>query len=193
MRRRRLVGQRPRRRIPGDGEGLDRAIDVLQVQVAEILEAGVHAAGHRLVHGARDQDAAGQGFRLEPRRDVDAVAEQVVLLDDQVAEMQAHAQEDGAVIGLVARGVLHGLLQFDGGGQRFDGGAELGQYAVARQLDDAAATPSHDRHDGLLADGAQASDRAAFVAAHEPGIAHHVGSEDRCQSALLARQWVVLS
>ena len=107
--------------------------------------------------------------------------------------MQAHAQDDGAVLGLVARGVMHGLLQFDGGGQRLDGAAELGQHAVARQLDDAAATPSDDRHDGLLADGAQASDRAAFVAAHEPGIAHHVGSEDRCQSALLTRQGVVLS
>jgi organic hydroperoxide reductase OsmC/OhrA len=39
--------------------------------------------------------------------------------------MQAHAQEDGAVIGLVARGHLHDLLQFDGSRQRFDGGAEL--------------------------------------------------------------------
>ena len=86
----------------------------------------------RLVHGARDQDAAGRRFRLEPRRHVDTVTEQVVLLDDQVADMQAHAQEDGAVLGLVALVMAHGLLQFDGGGQRFDGGAELGQNAVAR-------------------------------------------------------------
>jgi hypothetical protein len=36
---------------------------------------------------ARYQDAAGRRFRFQPRGDVDAIAEQIVLLDDQVAEM----------------------------------------------------------------------------------------------------------
>ena len=47
----------------------------------------------------RDGDAAGPGDAFEPRGDVDAVAEDVVVLDDDVAEIDADAEFDAPVLG----------------------------------------------------------------------------------------------
>jgi hypothetical protein len=40
-----------------------------------------------VAHHARNADPAGLGERLEPRRDVDAVAEQILALHNDVVEM----------------------------------------------------------------------------------------------------------
>ena len=45
----------------------------------------------------RDADAAGLGQRLQPGRDIDAVAEEIAALDDDVAEIDADAQADPPV------------------------------------------------------------------------------------------------
>ena len=50
-----------------------------------------------LVNGLRDADCAGLGERLEPGGDVDAVAEDVVAVDDHVAEIDADAQFETAL------------------------------------------------------------------------------------------------
>ncbi len=142
------------------------------------------------MHGARYQDATGRRLGLEARGDVHAVAEQIVVLDDQVAEMQPHAEQDGAILGLGAGLLANRLLQLDGGGERVDGAGELHQHAVAGQLDDAAAALGQQRHELLLADGAQPGDGAALIPAHQPGVADHIGSQDRRQSPLLTGQSV---
>ena len=47
-----------------------------------------------IAHRARDADAAGLGERFQARRHVDAVAEDVVVLDDHVAQIDADAELD---------------------------------------------------------------------------------------------------
>ena len=71
-------------------------------------------------------------FRFQPRRNIHAIAIEIVAIDDQVAEMQADAEYDGRVLGLVPVGFDHGLLELDGRAKRIHGAGKLGQGAVAR-------------------------------------------------------------
>ena len=73
----------------------DRPADVLDALLAEILEVDVEPVADLIAHRRGDADAARLGQRLEPRRDVHAVAEDVVVLDDDVAEIDADAELDG--------------------------------------------------------------------------------------------------
>src|SRR5271163_2296471 len=52
-----------------------RTSHVLESSPAEILEAGARLVADFVVDVRRDADAAGRGERVNPRRDVDAVAE----------------------------------------------------------------------------------------------------------------------
>ena len=134
------------------------------------------------MHGARNHDAARRRFRLQPRRDVHAIAVEIVAIDDQVAEVQADAEHDGGVLGLVPVGLGHGLLELDGGAQRIDGAGELDQRAVAGQLDQPAAMAGQHRLEPLLAMLPQPRKRAALIPAHQPRVAHDIRRKDRRQS-----------
>ena len=52
-----------------------------------------------IAHRRRDADAAGVRHRFQPRRDVHAVAKNVVVLDDHVAEIDADAKDQAAARG----------------------------------------------------------------------------------------------
>ena len=55
--------------------------------LANVGELGLDFAAHLTKSVFGDADAAGFGDAFEPRRDVDAVAEDIVPLDQNVAEM----------------------------------------------------------------------------------------------------------
>ena len=58
----------------------DRPADVLDLPLAEILVADLEPVADLIAHRRRYADAAGLGDRLEARRDIDAVAEDVAPL-----------------------------------------------------------------------------------------------------------------
>ena len=87
----------------------------------------------------------GGRFRLEARRHVHAVTVEVVAFDDQIAEVQADPEHNARVFRLVAVGLGHGLLEFDGGAKRIDSTWELDQGTVAGQLDQPAAVAGQHR------------------------------------------------
>ena len=84
------------RRQPVDADG---ARDVLHRLLAEIGEGQRQLVPDLLVGRARDADAAGLAQRLQPGGDVDAVAENVVAVDDDVADIDADAEDDLLVFG----------------------------------------------------------------------------------------------
>ncbi len=86
------------------------------------------------MYRARNHDAAGGCFGLQPRGDVDTVAVEVVTVDDQIAQVQSDAEDDGRVFGLVPVGLGHGLLEFDNRAEGVYCARELEQRAVAGQL-----------------------------------------------------------
>ena len=77
-------------------------------------------------------------------------------------------------------GLGHCLLELDGSAQCIDGARKLGQSSVAGELDQAAAVARQHRFEALLAVFSQARERATLVAAHQAGIAHHIGRNDGC-------------
>jgi hypothetical protein len=66
---------------------------------AEIVEGHFEAVAQLLVGRGTEADPARLGQRFEPGCNVDAVAEYVVLLNDNVAEINADAEPDPPLLG----------------------------------------------------------------------------------------------
>ena len=129
---------------------------------------------------------AGLCERLQPRRDIDAVAEDVVAIDDDVAEIDPDPEPDPAVLGHTGLAIDHRALQLGGAADRVDDAREFHQHPVAGRLDDAAGVLADLRIDQLAAMRLEAFVRAFLVRSHQPRIARHIGGEDRGETAALA-------
>ena len=103
--------QLPIRRLPFHAECLYGAFDVLQRKAAKIVKRRLHPASHGFMDGARDHNATCWRFPFQPGRHVDAVAIEIVTIDDQVAQVQAHAEDKRGVGRRVAVGLGHGLAE----------------------------------------------------------------------------------
>src|SRR6185312_3279241 len=90
---RRAAGRRRVLAVELKPEDPDRPGDVLDGLLAEVGEGDVlEPAGELVANRAGDADAARLGERLEARGDVDAVAEDVAILVDHVAEVDSDAE-----------------------------------------------------------------------------------------------------
>jgi hypothetical protein len=153
-----------------------RAVDVLDADFAAVLECRVDAAAHDLLHRRRDADAAGPGKLLEPRGDVHPVAIDVAVLDDDVAQVDADAQDDRAARSLaLGRRALNGV----GAGDGIDHAAELDQRAVAHQLDHPAPVVGNGAVEAVCTMGVQIGECPGLVVGRHAGPPHHVGRHDR--------------
>src|ERR1700682_933463 len=83
-------------------------------------------------------DASRLGNPFKAGGDIYTVPEDIVVVDDYVAEVNADAEFDPDILRHV--GVLrgHATLDFNGTAHRIDGAGKLYQHAVASGLDDAA-------------------------------------------------------
>ncbi len=79
--------------IQGDAEHPHRFGDVLELLVAKVFELGGDLAAGLApgILGQANSAAFRQGF--EPSGDIDAVAEQVILLDDNIAQIDTNSEE----------------------------------------------------------------------------------------------------
>ena len=183
---RRFVGQRQRCRLSDWRPGLavghavhaQRPGDVLDGLLAAIVEGDVELALDLLVDVRRDADAAGIGQFLKARRDVDAVAVDVVALDDHVAQVDADAERDAPILGYLGVALGHAALDGDRAIDRVDDARELDQRAVAHQLDDAPAVVRDLGVDEFGAVGLQHVERAGLVVAHQARIADDIRAQD---------------
>ena len=100
-----------------------------------------------VVGGTGDEHAAGLAQLLQPRRDIDPVAEQVIALDHHVAEIDADAEHDPPVGRHLGLTLGHALLDRHRAGDGVDHRAELDDRPVAHQLDDAALVLGQERVD----------------------------------------------
>ena len=82
-------------------------------------------------------DRAGLGDSLQPRGDIDAVAHQVAVgFFDDVAEMNADAEIDAAVVRHANIALDDAVLHRDGAAHGLDHAAKLGDEPIASALDD---------------------------------------------------------
>lgn len=89
--------------------------------------------------GTGDADAAGFGQRLQPRRDIHPIAEDVTAIGDHVAEIDPDAEHDASLRARIAVALDHAALPLDGAAHGIDDAGELDQQPVPGGLHDAAA------------------------------------------------------
>jgi len=62
----------------------------------------------------RNSDASGVGNPFEPRRDIDAVAIDIALVNYDVTDVDADAEFDPTIFGIGSVALEHGVLDFHG-------------------------------------------------------------------------------
>jgi hypothetical protein len=112
--------------------------------------------------------------RLQPRRDVHPVAEQIVPLHHHVALMQADAKLHLAS----AQSLLHANCAT----QCLHRARKLREQAVAGRLEDPPAVLRHQRLDHLAPQRPQPRQRARLIGADQARIPNHIGRQDRSEA-----------
>src|SRR5262249_12019998 len=131
-----------------------------------------------------DADAARFSQGLKARGDIDTVAEDVVVVDDDVAEIDADAEIDAPL--RLHAGITCGnlALHLDRATNRIDHARKFAEQTVARRVDDAAAVLLDFGVGYLTPQRLQRSERAFLVRSHQARITRDVGRQDRCQAPL---------
>jgi len=136
-----------------------------------------------VVDGIGDEHPAGIGQRFDPRGNVDAVAVDVVVFDDYVAEVDANAELDLLLLRGLGIALGHPLLHFDGAAHCVDHAGKFGQQAVACILYNAPSVTFDFSIDQLREMRLEAIVRSLLVRAHQPRIARHIGGQDRSETS----------
>ena len=84
--------------------------------------------------GAGNADTALLGNFLEPCRDVDAVAVDILTIDDYVAKIDADAKAERIIVGLVCVAIGEAALELDGTRKSSDNAGEVSGYRIAAKL-----------------------------------------------------------
>ena len=158
--------------------------DVLQAALAEIFEGDIELAANILAHALGDADTAGLGERLEPRRDIDALAPHVAAIDDNVADIEAHAELDPPFRLYVGVALGHAPLDGEGAAHGVHDARELRQDAVAGDAHDTAGVAGDGRGDKSVPIGSPLHERAMLVGTDKTAVAGNVRHQD-CREAPL--------
>ena len=166
-----------------DTERSDWPRDVLQHLVADVLEAHRQLVADVIPYRPRNNDSAGLGQSFEAGRNIDAIAKDVIGLDNDIAEVDADAEGD-FLVGLIAAVSLGGaLLDLDRATQRFHDTDEFRQQAIAGFLDQVPCMRLDRWFEQLAEQRNEARVCTLLIAAHQAAVTGHIGAEDRGQLA----------
>ena len=148
-----------------------------------VFERDGELIAHLISHHPADAYAAwfSQGFKA--RSDVDTIAEDVVLVDNDVADIDAYAEID-APIRFHAGVARHLALHIDRAMNRIDHARKLAEQTVARRVDDATAMLLDLEVGNLSPQRLQRSERAFLVRPHQARVTCNVGHQNRCKAPL---------
>jgi len=153
----------------------DRPVDILNADVAAVLEPSVDPIADAFVDDGGNANAAGLGQRLQAGGDVDAIAIDIVAFDDHITEIDPDPQHNPRLPqGLVGQGAVRALHR-QGAVHRVDHAAEFDDGAIADELDDAAVMGGDRRVENGLPVLLEGGQRARLVGPHQARIADHVG------------------
>ena len=153
--------------------------DVLERDLAEFFRPELDFVEDLVVDILRKADAAGLGQRLQPRGDVDALAQGVVFEEVDISQMHADPDEEREVpVLLVVR--IEFVLYLHRALEGFDRVLEIDEKSVAYGLDDRAVMAAGDFADQIVMEREQ-NERGRLVPLHHPGesrdIRVHYGGE----------------
>src|SRR3984885_2086582 len=156
---------------------VDRPIDVLERLFSDISQRQAELAEDRVAHGRRNADAGWLRGRLEPRRDIDPVAVSSRSVVNDVAKVDADAQQHSTIDGNVEIALGDDLLNRDGAFHRAHGARELRHDSIARDVYDRAAVLRDERQDDRLV-RFEVAHRLFFVAPHKARVTSDIRSQD---------------
>ena len=167
-----------------EANGIDthRPRDVLERLLSEVDELRLDPPPHMLVRSARNGHATGFGDAFEPRRNIDAVAEDILAFNKHIAEMDADPVEDAPRLESAVIAGGHLPLHRQGALDPRDDGREFDEHPVAHDLEQPPAMRGDDRLSGLSPLPHETC-RAGLVLTHHPRIADDIGGEDRGELA----------
>ena len=134
--------------------------------------------------GTGNANPAWLGQSFQPGCDVDPVAKDVVILEYDVAEIDADPELNPAAFRHIGGSIGHVPLDLDGAMDRLDGAGKFGKRAVAHRLDDTLFVFSDPGLDHLFKVALEGNERACLVLAHETAVADHVGGKNRRKPAM---------
>src|ERR1700728_1233705 len=147
-------------------EDTDRAGNVLHRLLAEVGERDRELVPDVIVCRSRNAYASGLAKRLQPRGDIDAVAEDIIAVDDDIADVYAEAEYDLPLGNDAAVASQHAALNIDRAAHGIDHAGELHQHAVSGRLHDPAGVFGNGGGDEFPAMGFEGGERFDLVAAH---------------------------
>jgi hypothetical protein len=117
-------------------------------------------------------------------RDVDAITEDVVFIENNVPDVNANPEFDPLI--LRQRRILlgHRRLSFNGTAYGIHRTGKLNQQAVARGLDDPAPVGGYSGVKEGLSDRLEPGQRAFLIATHQAAIPGDIRRQHRCQSSI---------
>src|ERR1700724_455387 len=124
--------------------------NVLSSLFPDVIEGGIDLAANLPVRIVGDADAARLGDSLKARCDIDTIAEDIVVVDDDIPDVNANAKFDPEFMRYAGVLFSHLALEFHRKARCIDRAGKLDQHAVASGLHDAAAVRSDPRIDKCL-------------------------------------------
>jgi hypothetical protein len=151
--------------------------DVLDQLLAQILEDHAAAVAQVISHSTRDADLPTLDKPLEPGRDIYAVSENIVVLDHDIADIDADPEAHPPPLWLAFIGPLKFRLDFGCTAYCIEHAREFGKHAVAGGVGDAAPMPGDE-----LVDKGPTSRQCChchfFVAMHQAAVTLDIRCED---------------
>src|SRR5215471_18692677 len=172
------------RRIEPNAMDRYRSRDVLDLAFAHILKRKIELIAHFIAHNAADADAPWLRQGFETRRDVDAVAIDVLPVNDNIAHVQANPKLNTPLRRNLGIALGHLPLDIDSTAQGVDDTGKLNKHAVARRLNNAPAVFRDLGIDDRASVALERGQCAFFIQTHQPRIASDIRCKNGRKAAL---------
>jgi hypothetical protein len=157
--------------------------NVLEGLRPNVIPADLDLAPHLSIGVVRNANAARLGNAFQPGGDVDAIAKDIVVVYDDIADMDTDPVLNSDLLRDI--GILrgHGALDFDRTAGRIDGAGKFHQQAVTGGLDDAAMMGSNSGVNKGFSDRLEPRQSTFLGGTHEAAISGDICSQHRRQSS----------
>jgi hypothetical protein len=149
-----------------------------------VLEGDIELAPNLPVRIFGNTNATGLRNSLQTRCHIHAIAENVISIDDDIADIYAYPELDALLIWHLGIALGHPALDIKSAAQCVHYAAKLSQHPVPGVLDDPATVFSDLGIDKSAQMGLKLNVRALFVRTCQPAVAGHIGGQYGSKSAL---------
>jgi hypothetical protein len=156
-----------------------RLSNVFQVLRPYILEGGIDLSADLTLCVVGDANAAGLRNPFKPSGDIDAVAKDIVVIDNDVADVDADPIFKPPDLGHSRILLGHAALHLDSAARGIDRAGELDQHAVAGRLDDPPAMCGDGGINQGLSGGLETNQYAFFVRTHQAAVSRDIRRQNR--------------